>query len=131
MKLTVILPTEVFYEGEVRKISARGLEGSFTILPRHNNYVSVLEPGILFFQPQEDEEIFMAIDEGVLVKKGDQVTIVTQNAIEGPHLGELHKQVQASFIDLDEHEQRARAALHRLEADLVRRFLDLRENRRG
>jgi len=47
--------------------------------------------------------------------------------VAGDDLVGLQDRVQDSFIQMDEDERIARAALSRLEANMVRRFADLRK----
>ncbi|MFH1484517.1 MAG: F0F1 ATP synthase subunit epsilon [Chloroflexota bacterium] len=130
MRLKLLLPEEVFFEGEVDKVSAAAENGSFTLLPRHIDFVAALVPGLLFLQTGGDgQEVFFAIDEGVLVKRGAEVLVSTRNAIRGPDLGTLKQRVEEEFMVRDEREKRARSAVAKFEADLVRRFLELQEER--
>ena len=48
MTVKIFLPTEIFLEQEnILALTAEGLEGYFTLLPQHIDYVSILVPGIL------------------------------------------------------------------------------------
>ena len=127
IKLKVLMPAEVFLEQEVTKVVAEAANGSFGILPRHIDFVAELVPGLLAFETKEGREEFMAVDEGVLVKRGAEVTVSTRNAVRGPDLGELRARVADQFETLDEREKKARSALAGLEADFVRQFLRLKE----
>ena len=124
MKLKVILPARVLLEQEVVKVVAEAPNGSFCLLPRHIDFVAALVPGILSYAVEDGTESYMAVDEGVLIKCGPEVTVSTWNAVVGPHLGELKAAVQEQFRELDVHERKARSALGRLEANLVRRVLE-------
>lgn len=127
MRLKIALPTRLLYDGEVRKVTAEAANGSFTLMPRHIGFVTALVPGILFFDTagEEVEEIFYAVDEGILVKCGSKVLVSTRNAVRSADLESLHHTIQEHFEVLSEQERRARSALVRLEADFVRRFLEL------
>lgn len=127
MNLKIALPTRLIYDGEVRKISGEAANSSFTLLPRHIDFVTVLVPGILVFDipGEETEEVFYAVDEGTLVKCGPEVLVSTRNAVRSADLASLHRTVREHFETLDEQERRARSALVRLEADFVRRYLEL------
>jgi F-type H+-transporting ATPase subunit epsilon len=126
MHLKVLLPSEVLVDREVKKIVAEAENGLFCLLPRHVDFVAALTPGLLSFVPDGDqEEEFLAIDVGVLVKFGDQVLVSSQYAAIGPDLGALKAMIEERFSTLDDHEKVSRAALARLEADLVRRFVEL------
>ncbi len=127
MRLKVLIPTEVLVDEEIRKITAEAENGSFCLLPRHIDFVAVLLPGLLSFESDEGKEIFLAVDEGALVKCGDEVLVSVRNAVRGPDLGELRNTVRERFYVLDEREKKARSASAKIEAGFVRRFLELQE----
>jgi F-type H+-transporting ATPase subunit epsilon len=127
MRLKIALPTQLLYDGNVLKVSGEAVNGSFTLLPHHIDFVTALVPGILFFDTAAEKaaEVFFAVDEGILVKRGPDVLISTRNAVCSADLASLHRTVREHFETLDEQERRARSALVRLEADFVRRYLEL------
>ena len=125
MRLKVLLPTEVLVDQAVTKVIAEAQNGFFCLLPRHIDFVAALVPGLLSFVTAEGREEFVAVDEGVLVKCGPEVLVSTQDAVWGHDLGSLRQAVEERFQVLDEREQEARSALARLEADFVRRFMEL------
>ena len=123
MKLKVLLPFRVFAEKEgVKRIVAESREGSFGLLPRRLDCVVSLAPGILVFETEAEGEVFLAIDEGVLVKPGADVLVSVRNAIGGTDLGKLHEAVEREFLNLDEQEKSVRSVLAKLESGFVRRF---------
>ena len=128
MRLKVLLPTEIFIDKEISKIVAEAENGSFCLLPKHVDFVAALVPGILSFTSENGSEEFLAVDEGSLVKCGAEVLVSIRNAVRGQDLGGLHRLIEERFRVVDEHEKKARAAAARLEADLVRRFIELREH---
>jgi F-type H+-transporting ATPase subunit epsilon len=128
MRLKVLLPTEVLIDEAVTKVTAEAENGSFCLLPRHIDFVAALVPGLLSFVSAEDREEFLAVDEGILVKCGPQVTVSTRNAVLGPDLGMLKQTIEEQFQVLDEHERVARSAVVKLETDLVRRFIEMEKH---
>ena len=123
MLVKVALPSGVLLQQQAVKVVAEARNGSFCLLPRHVDFVTALVPGILALTAPEGEETFLAVDEGILVKQGQEVMVSTWNAVQGM-LGELRQAVREQFRELDEHEQKARVALDHLEASLVRQILD-------
>ncbi|HDP99699.1 MAG TPA: F0F1 ATP synthase subunit epsilon [bacterium] len=123
MKLKVLLPNKILVEEEVRKVVAEAENGSFGILPRHIDFLTVLVPGILSFVADSGSEEFLAVDEGVLVKCGPEVLVSVRNALRGADLGDLQERLEQEFMLLDEHERMARSAIARLEAGFIRRFI--------
>jgi F-type H+-transporting ATPase subunit epsilon len=124
MNLRVLLPNEVFLDCKVTKVVAEAQNGHFCLLPRHVDCVAALVPGLLMFEDVELQEQFIAIDEGVLVKCGGQVFVSTRCAVRDGDLGDLRRVVQQQFELLDQREKMARSASARLEAGLVRRFME-------
>lgn len=123
MTVKVILPSGVLLEQEVEKVVAEAQNGSFCVLPRHIDFAAALVPSILALTRPDGEETFLAVDEGVLVKRGPEVLVSTWNAVLG-RLGELRGAVREQFRQLGEREQQARLALDHLEASLVRQIFE-------
>jgi F-type H+-transporting ATPase subunit epsilon len=131
MHLKVLLPTQVLVEEKAAKVVAEAENGFFCLLPHHVDFVAALVPGILYYTTVEGDERLAAVDEGTLVKCGDEVLVSVLNATPGTDLGSLQERVVESFRTLDEEERRARTALARLEAGTMRRFLELEKQVRG
>ncbi|MFO7760180.1 MAG: F0F1 ATP synthase subunit epsilon [Thermodesulfobacteriota bacterium] len=125
MEINMYIPTKLYWQGEkVSKLKAEGLEGHFTLLPAHIDYVSVLVPGILILN-QEKKELIFAVDEGTLVKQGSSVRISCRNAVQGDDLQTLHQVVQEEYKQIDELEKKAKSALIGLEYGMIRRFAEI------
>ncbi len=129
MRFKILLPYEVFVHKDVDKVRAEAVNGGFCLLPRHIDFVAALVPGLLSIQKAGGTEEFFATDDGILVKKGDEVLVSTRNAVSIPDLGQLKGIVEEQFKTLDDREKKARTAAARLEADIVRRFMEI--NRHG
>ena len=125
MRLKVLLPSEVLIDEEVAKVVAEAENGSFVLLPRHIDFVSALDPGILSYESLEGEERFLAVDGGVLVKAGPEVLVSTLNAVISTSLQELRETVDTQYRVLNEQETSARSALTRLEMGFIRKFYEL------
>ena len=124
MRLKVLLPERILLDKSALKITAEGENGSFTLLPRHVDFVSVLVPGLLSYVSLQEQEEFLALDQGILIKKGEEVMVSSRLAVIGPDLGSLEQIIQEKFRQVDEKERQSRSALARLEADLARRFFE-------
>lgn len=131
MRLKVLLPTEILVDEPVVKIVAEAPNGAFALLPRHVDLAAALVPGLLAFTTADGREHVMAVYEGVLVKCGSDVLVSTMNAVRGVETNELGRAVTARFQQLDDEQRVGRAALARLEAGALRRFLELEEHGRG
>ena len=127
MRLKIVTPTRAALDVQVAKLVAEAPNGAFGILPRHVDFVSELVTGILAYTPEGGPERFAALNGGTLVKCGAEVTVSTRNAILGDDLEALQARVREEFRRISEHERDARAALARLEAGMIRRFMELDE----
>lgn len=131
LRLQVLLPTEVLVDEKVAKVIAKAENGFFCLLPRHIDFVAALVPGLLSFYALDGEEHFAAVDEGILVKCGRDVSISALNGVQSTDLDHLQMLVEERFLELDEHERKARTALARLEAGTLRGFRELQEKAYG
>jgi F-type H+-transporting ATPase subunit epsilon len=127
MNLKILLPAGVLLNEEVNKVTAEAVNGSFCLLPRHIDCVAALAPGILSFVSVEGKEEFLAVDEGILVKAGPEVLVSSTRAVRGAELGKLKETVERVFRHVDDQEKSARSTMAKLEADLVRGFMELGE----
>jgi F-type H+-transporting ATPase subunit epsilon len=125
MNLKVLLPFGIFAEKTgVSRIVAETREGSFGLLPHRLDCVAALAPGILIYENETEGEVYVAVDEGVLVKTGPGVLVSVRNAIAGTNLGQLREAVEREFLSLDEREQSVRSVLAKMESDLIRHLAE-------
>ena len=69
------------------RIKAEAENGWFGLLPKHIDFVTALVPGVMTFQPGGRPEEYLAIDHGILVKCGPEVSVSTRNAVRGTEPG--------------------------------------------
>lgn len=125
MNLKILLPFQIFAEKKgVSRIVAETREGSFGLLPHRLDCVAALVPGIFIYETEEAGEVYVAVDEGVLVKTGQEVLVSVRNAIVGMDLNQLRAAVENEFLIMDESEQRMRSVMAKLESGFVRRLVE-------
>jgi F-type H+-transporting ATPase subunit epsilon len=124
MLIKLVLPNETLLDQEVDKITAPGTMGSFQILPRHIDVAWSLKPGILILA-KDTQEDYYAIHQGILVKEGATVYVASFQAIKGNSLEDLYQVLVESFRVQDDQEKKAREILFKLEADTIRRFMEI------
>lgn len=127
MRLRVLLPDKALFDGPVVKVTADGLDGSRGFLPRHAEFTTVLKPGVLTCTDGDGVETFFAVQGGVLVKKGAELTVATRQAVKARSLDELPEGVLAGFAAADDQARAADVAAARLETTLLREFLELQK----
>lgn len=131
LHLKLLTPTEVVLDFAAQKVIAEAGNGFFCLLPRHVDFVAALVPGILYATGLDGREVYAAIDDGTLVKCGNEVLVSVLNAATGTELAALETTVEESFRRADVDAQRTRSALARLEAATMRRFLEMEQRARG
>ncbi len=130
MKLKVLLPYGVFLEqNDVLRIVAETSDGSLGLLPHRLDCAAALVPGILTYATQGDALAYIAVDEGMLVKAGDDVLVSVRRAIGGNNLDELQDAVKREFLTIDEQQRNVRAAVDKLESGLMSRLAEFQHER--
>ncbi|MDO5026861.1 MAG: ATP synthase F1 subunit epsilon [Tissierellia bacterium] len=81
LKLKIVTPDRVFYDGEIKSIVARGLEGDFMIMKKHVPFVTVLQISEMKITDLEGNSRMAAIAQGYLTNKNNEVVIMS-NACE-------------------------------------------------
>ena len=119
MNLKVLLPFRIFAtKTGVSRIVVETHAGSFGLLPHRRDCVAPLVPGILTYETDAEGEAYLAVDEGVLVKTGQDVLVSVRRAMGGTGKGQL-QQLSASgeqaFLTLDGQEQSVREVMAKRE----------------
>jgi len=121
MDLKLLLPYKVFADiKNVVSIVAETSEGSFGFLPQRLDCVAVLVPGI--FTYKTDKVHYIAVDEGLLVKAGDQVMVSVRNAVGGVELGKLADAIKNEFASISADEEKVKYMASRLETGFLSRL---------
>ncbi|KKX51482.1 MULTISPECIES: ATP synthase F1 subunit epsilon [Sphingobacterium] len=81
MKLSIITPDKIVFEGDATAVTVPGTSGSFQILKDHAAIISTLEDGKVIVQQGKDEQI-LDIKGGVVEAKNNVVTILAEGIIE-------------------------------------------------
>ncbi len=93
------------------------------LLPSRDCAAALL-PGILTYGTEQGE-VFLAIDQGAMVKMGMDVLISVRDAIGGTDLEQLHMAVKRQFLDIDQQEQGVRVVLAKMESGFIRKIMEL------
>lgn len=123
MDLKILLPYRILAEiKNVSSIVAETKEGSFGLLPNRLDCVAALVPSIFTYETESKTKRYLAVNEGILVKAGAQVTVSVLNAFGGTDLGKLHESVENEFKKLDDTERDRRAAMAKMESGFLYRM---------
>ncbi|MBD1428678.1 MULTISPECIES: ATP synthase F1 subunit epsilon [Sphingobacterium] len=82
MKLQVITPDKIAYEGEVTAVTVPGSAGSFQILKDHAAIVSTLEDGKVIIKGSNGEQVII-IKGGVVEVKDNNIIVLAEGIVQG------------------------------------------------
>lgn len=74
LKVVARAPFQVYYEGPARSVSAANQVGKFDVLPGHADFFSVMVPGDVIIQTENDSVSF-AISNGIVTVRNDEVML--------------------------------------------------------
>ncbi len=124
MSLKVLLPYKVFTDKvDVKRIVVETNMGAYGILPNRQDCVMVLEPGILTYEIVEAEEVYIAVDAGILVKTGSEVRVSVRNASGGVSLDKLNETLEKDFFKINKQEEIDRSVLKEMESSFIKRLV--------
>lgn len=127
MQVCLRVPSKALFDSAAIRLRGEAEDGGFGILPNHVDFVTVLVPSVLLITQPDGRERIFGIDDGLLVKTGHKIEVAVRRAVESDSLDDLRETVGSRFADVEDEERVTRAALSRLEADMVRRFASLRK----
>lgn len=128
MLLKVFSPIELILETEILKVDFEAIDGFFTLLPRHTDFVSALAPCVVSYQTPNKKTAYMACNQGVIVKKGPDVQISTKLAVLGDDLEKLRKTIEIDFKQMEEIRKESNKTMARLELGLTKGLMQLHQN---
>ncbi|RZM74891.1 hypothetical protein [Leptolyngbya iicbica] len=122
--LTILLPHRVLLTTCASRLGADAEQGRFVVCPNHIDCVTVLVPGILYYQEPEETR-FVAIDTGLLVKQAEQVWVSVLQAVQSDDLEQLEHIIDHEFRALNERQKQTQTALTRLEVSFMRGMMNI------
>ena len=127
MRLKTLTPSGIVVDEHVSRVRFDAQDGSFTVLPKHADFATVIVPGLVSFEiadgEQAGKEIYMACDRGMLVKANATVLLSVRRAVISENLAELSRTITEEFKKEEENRKAVNVAMARLENGLTRRVL--------
>ncbi|HFS85192.1 MAG TPA: F0F1 ATP synthase subunit epsilon [Epsilonproteobacteria bacterium] len=81
MKLEIVTPKGVIYDGEAKQVTLPGSEGEFGVLPEHATLVSLLTTGIVTIEMPDSSKIDVAINSGYVKVDESKVSCIVDGAV--------------------------------------------------
>ena len=124
MNLKLLTPTKVVIDTAIDKLDVEALDGFFTLLPRHIDFVTALKDSVLTYTISGMKH-YVACQAGVLVKKGDMVRVSTSLAVLSDDLPTLKKTITTTFKQMEQERKELNLSMARLELGLTKGLLNL------
>jgi F-type H+-transporting ATPase subunit epsilon len=80
VKLEIITPEKMLYDGNVKLVQVPGTKGSFEILRNHAPIISTLTQGRIKVVTEADKQEFFNINSGIVEVKANVITVLAVTA---------------------------------------------------
>jgi F-type H+-transporting ATPase subunit epsilon len=81
LKLEIVTPNGVIYDGEAKQVNLPGSEGEFGVLAGHAALVSLLDTGVIVIEKEDSSEIAVAINSGYVKVEEEKTTCIVDGAV--------------------------------------------------
>ena len=81
MKLEIVTPMGLIFDGNVKMVTLPGKEGEFGVLPNHAQLVSLLDAGLINIKNTESGETVIAINGGYVKVDENKVSCIVDGAV--------------------------------------------------
>ena len=81
MKMEIVTPHGVIFDGEVKSVTLPGTEGEFGVLPHHASLVTTLNSGVVEIEKADGSKELVAINWGHVKVDGAKITVLADGAV--------------------------------------------------
>jgi F-type H+-transporting ATPase subunit epsilon len=81
LKLEIVTPDGVIFDGQVKQVNLPGSEGEFGVLAGHAALVSLLDMGVIIIEEKDNSEIAVAINSGYVKVEEFKTTCIVDGAV--------------------------------------------------
>lgn len=81
MKLEIVTPNGMIFDGNVKQVTLPGSEGEFGVLANHATLVSLLQAGVIVIETTDSKEIAVAINSGYVKVDEEKTTCIVDGAV--------------------------------------------------
>lgn len=121
--LKVVTPTEMF-ERKIRSMRLKDQTGFFGIMRGHTDFLTVLKRAVCYYTDENNREVFLALDGGVLNVKGGSVTITTRDVFESSDAEKLSQIIEDTMLRKDASEASLSSVLKGIERSFLEKTLE-------
>ncbi len=120
----IITPQAVETVKNISFFRAEDRSGSFGILPRHIEFLTILEPSIAI-AVIEDKEHYYAFNSGVLSFKNNALTITAKEFVQSDNISKLLEMIKHTFKEQEEKERLFRDNIENLQKAFIKKLIDM------
>jgi F-type H+-transporting ATPase subunit epsilon len=81
LKLSIVTPNGMIFDGDVKSVTLPGKEGEFGVLPHHASLLSALTVGVIEIEKKDSTKEAVAINWGHVNVSEDSVDILVDGAV--------------------------------------------------
>jgi F-type H+-transporting ATPase subunit epsilon len=118
-KIRIVTPLQIL-EREIQHIRLRDKSGYFGIMKGHADFLTTLEPALGYYTGRDGEEVFVAVNGGVLNVRDGEVALTSREVYESRDAKKLSGIIQEAVLK----KQRAEAAYMSKLEGLEKSFLE-------
>jgi len=96
LKLEIVTPEGLIFEGDVKSVTFPGEEGEFGVLPKHATLLSLLKPGVIEITLPDGKQESIVINWGHVKVDEDKAVALVEGAIPlaGTSESEIAKRIE-------------------------------------
>ncbi len=123
-RLRVYIPSGIVFDEDVDFLRAQDSTGTFGILGRHTDFLTILKPSVVIIK-QGGRELYLAVKGGIFSFQDNTARITTEAAMVGDSLEELHELVRERFMKESERERALGETIRNMEKGFLKRLIEL------
>ncbi len=98
--LRMVTPPKIT-EKQIKAIRLKDGSGFFGIMKGHIDFVTAIEPSLCYYLDENDREVFLAVDGGLVSVKGGIVTITSREIFESDDAEKLAEIIENTMVKRD------------------------------
>ena len=102
--LRIVTPPKII-EKQIKAIRLKDGTGFFGIMKGHINFITAIEPSLSYYIDENDREVFLAVDGGIVSIKGGLVTITSREIFESDDAEKLAEIIENTMVKRDSSER--------------------------
>ncbi len=102
--LRIVTPPTII-EKRIKAIRLKDGTGFFGIMKGHINFITALEPSLCYYLDENEREVFLAVDGGIVSVREGMVTITSREIFESDDAEKLSEIIENTMVKRDASEQ--------------------------